>query len=68
MRRPIHHRQSFRARRFSAWHRRTGASTLDYILVLGVILPLAAIVLPMGMRMIALVYEMICVLTAWPFL
>lgn len=47
---------------------RRGAATLDYVLVLGVILPLAAFVIPISMRMIRAVYEMIVVLISWPFL
>lgn len=47
---------------------RSGASTLDYVLVLCVILPLATIVVPTGMRMIALVYDMIAVTISWPFM
>jgi len=46
---------------------RRGAASLDYILVVGVILPLALIVIPVGRRIIQLVYEMICVMIAWPF-
>lgn len=49
-------------------NRRAGAATLDYVLVLGVILPLAAVVVPTGMRIIRLAYEMIAVLIAWPFM
>lgn len=49
-------------------HRRAGVSTLDYILVLGVIMPLAAIVIPFGIRILRAVYEMTSVLTAWPFM
>ncbi len=49
-------------------HARSGASTLDYILVLCVILPLATIVVPTGMRMIRLVYDMIAVTISWPFM
>jgi hypothetical protein len=49
-------------------HRRSGASSLDYMLVLGIILPLAAFVIPNGKRMIQLVYEMITVLISWPFM
>ncbi len=47
---------------------RSGVSTLDYILLLGVILPLVAFVVPAGKRIIQLTYEMICTLIAWPFL
>lgn len=56
-----------RTRRRRSTSRRRGAATLDYVLVLGVILPLAAFILGIGPRMMRLVYDMICVLTAWPF-
>ncbi len=49
-------------------HSRSGVSTLDYVLVLCVILPLATIVIPNGMRMISLVYDMIAVTVSWPFM
>jgi hypothetical protein len=48
--------------------RRAGVATLDYVLVLGIILPLALIVIPVGMRMISLVYDMIAVNVSWPFM
>ncbi|MCH8829024.1 MAG: hypothetical protein IID45_05545 [Planctomycetes bacterium] len=48
--------------------RRAGASTLDYVLVLGVILPLVFVVVPTGMRIIAGVFDMIAVTVSWPFL
>ena len=47
---------------------RSGLSSLDYILVLGVILPLATFIITKGKRMIQLVYEMIVVLISWPFM
>ncbi len=47
---------------------RRGAATLDYILVLGVVLPLLAIVIPQGRRMMQLVFEMTCALVSWPFM
>jgi hypothetical protein len=47
---------------------RAGVSTLDYILVLGVILPLIAFVMPAGKRIIQLTYEMVCTLVAWPMM
>ena len=49
-------------------NRRAGASTLDYVLVLCVVLPLATIVVPVGMRIISRVYDMIAVTVSWPFL
>ena len=48
--------------------KRRGAATLDYALVLGVILPAATIVIPGSIRMIRAVYEMTVTLVAWPFL
>ena len=47
---------------------RRGAATLDYILVLGIILPLAAFVMTAGRRIAVLVYDMLCVFVSWPFL
>ncbi len=47
--------------------RRSGVATLDYVLVLGVVLPLVASIMWMGPRIMRLVYEMACVLIAWPF-
>jgi len=47
---------------------RRGVATLDYVLVLGVVLPLAGFVLWAGPRIMNLVYEMLSVLVSWPFL
>ncbi len=47
---------------------RHGAATLDYVLVIGVIFPMAAFVMWAGPRMIRLAYEMVCVLVTWPFM
>jgi hypothetical protein len=47
---------------------RGGAATLDYVLVLCVVLPMIAFVLGVGPRLIRMAYEMICVLIAWPFM
>tara|TARA_Y100000588_G_scaffold378211_1_gene458376 strand:- start:794 stop:961 length:168 start_codon:yes stop_codon:yes gene_type:complete len=46
---------------------RRGAATLDYLLVLAVILSLAALLIPMSRHAITVVYEIICSLVAWPF-
>lgn len=48
--------------------RRGAVGSLDYVLVLGVIVPLVAIVMPLGRRILRLVYEMTLVLVSWPFL
>jgi hypothetical protein len=47
---------------------RNGLATLDYVLVLGVILPLAAFMFWVAPRIMNLVYEMTCVLVSWPFM
>ncbi|MBW3540089.1 MAG: hypothetical protein KY476_07460 [Planctomycetes bacterium] len=49
-------------------NRRRGAATLDYVLVLGIVFPLAAFVVPTGMRIIRAAYDMIAVFVSWPFL
>lgn len=50
-----------------AGRRRRGAATLDYVLVLCVVLPLAALMFWVGPRVMNLVYEMTTVLLGWPF-
>jgi hypothetical protein len=52
----------------AAAHPRAGASTLDYILILCVVFPLAAFAIPAGKRIIELSYEMMCTMFAWPFM
>jgi len=49
-------------------HRRTGAASLDYVLVGGVVLPMAAFVLWIAPRIIQQVYDMIAVQIGWPFM
>lgn len=48
--------------------RRAGLATVDYVLILGVVLPLAAFIMWIGPRIIRLAYEMVCVLVSWPFM
>ncbi len=48
--------------------RRAGVASLDYVLVLGVIFPLAVFIMWIGPRIIRLAYEMVCVLVSWPFM
>jgi predicted PurR-regulated permease PerM len=48
--------------------RRAGASSLDYVLVLSVTVPLAAVLMKMGTQIIQLAYEMVCALISWPFM
>ena len=47
---------------------RRGVTSLDYVLVLGVVFPLAAFILWIGPRIIRLAYEMVCTLVSWPFM
>ena len=47
---------------------RRGAATLDYVLVLGVILPLVVFIMGIAPRIIRLAYEMVCVLVSWPYM
>jgi hypothetical protein len=46
---------------------RTGATTLDYVLMMTAILPFVALAMPQSRRIAALVYELTCVLVASPF-
>lgn len=52
---------------FSYGRKRRGAASLDYVLVLGVMLPLAVFIMWAGPRMMRLAYEMLSVLVSWPF-
>ena len=48
--------------------RRAGVTTLDYVLILGVILPMVAFMMTHGRAVIGVVYQILCVLISWPFL
>ena len=48
--------------------RRAGQATVDYVLLLAIILPLAGFMLWAVPWVIRLVYEMVSVLISWPFL
>jgi hypothetical protein len=48
--------------------RRRGAATLDYVLVLGVILPMATFLMMVVPRMIKLVYELVVVNVGSPLM
>lgn len=47
---------------------RSGASTLDYVLLLAIIMPLLAFLLGIAPKLMSVVYEMTSVLVSWPFL
>jgi hypothetical protein len=48
--------------------KRAGATMLDYVLVLGAVLPMAAMSYYYSVRIIRAVYEMTCTLICWPFM
>jgi hypothetical protein len=43
-------------------------ASLDYVLILGIVLPMAAFLLTVGPKIMRLAYEMVCVLVSWPFM
>ncbi len=45
-----------------------GAASVDYVLILAVILPLVLISITMSRQIMGLAYEFLCVLVAWPFM
>lgn len=47
---------------------RAGVSSLDYVLILGVVLPLVTFLMWIGPRIIRLAYEMVAVMVSWPFM
>ena len=47
---------------------RRGAATLDYVLTMGVALPLVGILYVAGPKMMNLVNQMTTVLVSWPFM
>jgi len=47
---------------------RAGAAAVDVVLILGVILPLAGLMIGLGAHIMRVVHEMICVLVSWPFI
>ena len=48
--------------------RRRGAAVVDYVLGLGVVLPLLVVVIPTSRQMMQAVFEFACALVAWPFM
>jgi len=48
--------------------RRAGVASLDYVLILCIVLPLAAVTMGIVPRLINLASEWMQVLVAWPFL
>lgn len=48
--------------------RRGAVSSLDYVLVLGVIFPMVLFIMTIAPKIIGYTYEMMFVLISWPFL
>ncbi len=51
-----------------ARRRRKGSASIDYFLLLGTVLPLAAFMMQIAPRMMRSVYDLLTVIVAWPFL
>jgi hypothetical protein len=47
---------------------RAGAASLDYVLIVGVILPMVAFIIWISPRLIVFAYEMVLVLVSWPMM
>ncbi len=47
---------------------RRGVSSIDYVLILGVILPLVAACIALSRQILGLAFEFLCVLVTWPFM
>jgi len=43
-------------------------SSIDYVLILGVILPLVAACIALSRQILGLAFEFLCVLVTWPFM
>ncbi len=57
-----------RRRKRRAPPKRRGAASLDYILVLCVVLPMVAFMMTAGREILWLTYEMLSTLITWPFM
>jgi hypothetical protein len=47
--------------------RRRGAATIDYFLLMAVVLPLAVFMMRIAPRMMRSVYDLLTVVVSWPF-
>ncbi|MCS7306749.1 MAG: hypothetical protein NZ602_16775 [Thermoguttaceae bacterium] len=55
-------------RRRQFYYQRGAAASLDYILVLCVVLPMVAFMMTAGRQILWLTYEMLSTLICWPFM
>jgi len=56
-----------RQRANRAKRRRRGAATIDYFLLIAVVLPLAAFMMQIAPRIMRSVYDLLTVVVSWPF-
>jgi hypothetical protein len=54
-------------KRNGSQRRRRGAATIDYFLLMAVVLPLAAFMMQIAPRMMRSVYDLLTVVVSWPF-
>jgi hypothetical protein len=47
--------------------RRRGSATIDYFLLMAVVLPLAVFMMQIAPRMMRSVYDLLTVVVSWPF-
>ena len=59
----LHSQRTKRAAR-----RRRAAATIDYFLIICIVLPLAAFILRIAPRIMQSVYDLLTVMVAWPFM
>jgi hypothetical protein len=57
-----------RTRHFETGRRRHGSATIDYFLLICIVLPLAAFILRVAPRAMQSVYDLLTVVVAWPFM
>ena len=56
------------AGRASSGTRRKGSATIDYFLLIAIVLPLAAFLFRIAPQAMLLVYDLLTVIVAWPFM
>jgi hypothetical protein len=68
VRRQSGRRRTGRPEGFGCILRRPGAAALDYVLVMGAVLPMLAMSFYYSSRIIRAVYQLTCALVLWPFM
>jgi hypothetical protein len=68
---PTPRRRWLRAKRLRVTIRpavRSGVATIDYVLILAVIMPLVLMAIIASRQILGLAFEFLCVLVSWPFM